>query len=164
MQLFLRHEREIRGYILSMMVQWADADDVLQESCIVMWQKFSEFDPESSFSAWARKIIYFTLQNYRRKQGAHVCFSDEFLERLSARAVERDPTTDARHAFLADCMAKLRPVDRELIERRFEADRTARDLAKSLGRPAKSVYKSLNRVYRSLLACIERAQIQGGRS
>ncbi len=37
MRLYMTHESKIRGYVLCMVNNWADADDILQEAVIVMY-------------------------------------------------------------------------------------------------------------------------------
>ncbi len=39
-RLYMTHESKIRGYVLCMVNNWADADDILQEAAIVMMKKF----------------------------------------------------------------------------------------------------------------------------
>ena len=50
-RLFLRNQKRIAGLIFSLVPQGAEADDVMQETCAVMWRKFGEFAPGSDFGA-----------------------------------------------------------------------------------------------------------------
>ena len=91
----------------------------------------------------------------KRKQRAFQ-FSEALLEQITATAEALQPELEAQFAALADCMAKLGERDRDLLQRRYFPGSTTKDVANSLGRPLKSVYKSLNRIFAALLACIRR--------
>ena len=43
--LFLKNERRLYAYILTLLPRRADADDVLQETSLVLWDKFDETEP-----------------------------------------------------------------------------------------------------------------------
>src|SRR5205085_4163762 len=53
--LFLRHERRLYAYILTLLPHRADADDALQEASLAMWDKFDAAAPPDDFLAWARR-------------------------------------------------------------------------------------------------------------
>src|SRR5207249_11545384 len=54
--LFLQNQRRLYAYILTLLPNRADADDVLQEASLVMWDKFDERAPPSDFTAWGCRI------------------------------------------------------------------------------------------------------------
>jgi RNA polymerase sigma-70 factor, ECF subfamily len=78
------------------------------------------------------------------------------LELIAAQAATPDDVADVPLAALTDCVQKLSPADRHLIRRSYADDASGRQLAEELDRPLNSIYKSLGRVRRSLLDCIER--------
>jgi len=42
---FAKHEPDLRRFIRSLLPTWIDADDVLQQTAIVIWRKFDQYDP-----------------------------------------------------------------------------------------------------------------------
>ena len=54
--LFQQHERQIYGYILSLVPNIASADDISQNTSLRLWERFDQFDPNKDFGAWARAI------------------------------------------------------------------------------------------------------------
>ncbi len=161
-RLLLANERRIHTYIMSMLTNWADADDVLQEVSIVLWRKFDEFKPGTDFGAWASRTAYYTTLNFLQKKKRNpILFSHEFIEQVAEKASTIGDDLEARHAALAECIAKLSRRDRDLINRRYQGDATTKDVAESLGRPVKAVYKSLNRIYATLFECVERRLARG---
>ena len=152
---FAQHERQVYTFILSLLGDTVAADDVFQETCVVLWDKFADFRPGTNFGAWARKIAYHKVLNYRQQRARQLPLAtDEFLERVSASFETRVDTADARLKALQCCVRKLSESDRELIRLRYEGDTTARNVARQTGRPENTVYKALSRVRRALLNCI----------
>ena len=87
LQLFVRHQARIKGFIVSLMPDFAAADDVLQETFLVVQRKAVEFDATSNFIAWAFQIARFQVMKAQaQQQRAAERFSDEVLEALAASA------------------------------------------------------------------------------
>lgn len=92
-QLFARHERNLRAFIRSMGLDWFAVDDVVQTISLVMWRKWDQFDPDTDFMQWARVIARFEVLKFRRKMARdrHV-FRDDVMEWLADAAEELDPS------------------------------------------------------------------------
>lgn len=157
-QLLLTHQRRIQGYIVTMLANWADAEEVFQETSLVLWEKFDEFTPGTNFGAWACRIAHFqTLKFLQRPGKGQLQFSTDFLERVAEQAERRADELTARQEALAACVEKLSDSDRQLVVGRFQPETTTAALADSAGRSVKAVYKALNRIYDRLFHCVERA-------
>src|SRR5438094_5161251 len=88
LRLFLQNERRLYAYILTLLPHRADADDVLQEASLVMWDKFDEQHPPNDFTAWGCRIAYFkVLDFYKKRQRSRVRFSQVILERIAETAI-----------------------------------------------------------------------------
>lgn len=162
-QLFTHHQRRLFLYILSQVPNPIEAEEVQQETNVVIWSKFAQFRPGTNFLAWVSQIANFEVMKHRsRKKRDRMQFSDEFLETVSRDALERSDELEDRRNALVECLEKLRPRDRELIEQRYAPGEKGKHLAEQIGRPANSVYQSLGRIRRSLLECIQRRLSTGG--
>ena len=64
--------------------------------------------------------------------------------------------TGERTGALDECFDELRVEDRELIAERYAPGMTGVKLAANVGRPVDSVYKSLGRIRRTLMECVNR--------
>jgi RNA polymerase sigma-70 factor (ECF subfamily) len=157
LQLFLGFERRIHAFIFTLVPVWSDADDILQETSIVLWSKFDAFRPGSDFLAWALSVARFQVLNHRKKQRSSLArLSNQCVEALADQLMtQRDEVSDQRRA-LADCLAKLKADDRELIQLRYLEGATTQDVADQVGRSLKAVYKALNRIHMQLLLCMRR--------
>jgi RNA polymerase sigma-70 factor, ECF subfamily len=160
LRLFLQNERRLYAYILTLLPNRADADDVLQEASLVMWDKFDEHTPPDDFAAWGCRIAYFkVLDFYKKCQRSRVKFSQAMLERVAETAIEQTGVLqlDARRDALAGCIEKLSARDRDLLSRRFTPGATTQSTSEQVGRSVDAVYKALARVRQALFECVQRA-------
>jgi RNA polymerase sigma-70 factor (ECF subfamily) len=160
LRLFLENERRLYAYILTLLANRADADDVLQEASLVMWDKFDDRHPPEDFTAWGCRIAYFkVLDFYKKSQRSRVQFSQPLLERLAETAVEQAASLqlEDRRQALADCIQKLSPRDRDLLARRLTRGATTQSTAAAVGRSADAVYKALAKIRQALFDCVTRS-------
>jgi RNA polymerase sigma-70 factor (ECF subfamily) len=155
--LFAQHQRRLYLYIVSMLPDPAAAEEVLQETNIVVWRKFDQFQPASDFRAWVFRIAYFEVRKYLERQRRHgVSFSPELLDELTAEHERQESAQEARREALPGCMDKLPAADRELIQRVYGQGIEVPALAEQTGRHSTSIYRSLRRIRQLLLDCVER--------
>lgn len=156
-ELFTRHQRSLFLYILSQVPLAADAEEILQETNIVILQKFSQFTPGTSFFAWTSQIARFEVLRHREKQaGERRLFSNDFIDMIAAESESTPEEVETRRRILQSCLRKLRRDDRELIQQRYATGQTGKRLAELLGRPANSVYQSIGRIRHMLQECVQR--------
>lgn len=152
-----RYQRRLFLHILAQVPYPVDADEILQETSIIAWDKFQQFRPGTNFLAWVSQIATFEIMKYRsRRRRERLQFSEEFLEAVAQESIAREDTLEARRAALVHCIQKLRERDRQLIQQRYSPGESGKGLAETVGRPANSVYQSLGRIRRTLLECINR--------
>lgn len=157
LQDFLKYERRIYAFIFALVASWTDADDLLQETSLILWSKFDDFRQGSDFLAWALSIARFQVLNYRKRQrssGARL--SHACVEALADQIISRAEETSDRRKALADCLTQLKARDRELIQLRYKQNATTQSVADTVGRSLKAVYKALNRIHMQLLFCVRR--------
>jgi RNA polymerase sigma-70 factor (ECF subfamily) len=135
--LFLQNERRLYAYILSLLPHRADADDLLQDVSLVMWDKFDAEHPPTDFIAWGCRIAYFKTLDFRKKrQRSRVRFSQAMLERIAESGVEQAVALqlDERREALYACIDKLSTRDRDLLKQRFAEGATTASTAGQVGR------------------------------
>lgn len=167
LRLFLQNQRGLYAYVLTLLPHRADADDVLQETSLVLWDKFDADGPPTDFLAWARRIAYHkVLDFYKKAQRAQARLSRVFVERLAESAAgESDMARlDERRAALAACIEKLAPRDRDLLNRRFADGATTASTSQQLGRSVDAVYKALAKLRQSLFDCVQKSLARQGQS
>lgn len=163
--LLQREHSALFGYIHSLVRDFHDADDLFQQTALVLWRKFAEFDRSRSFLSWACGVARFEVSNFLRTRGrSRLYFSDE-LNLLLIDAQDRcRGDGDARRAALAGCMDRLREQDRQLVLDCYgENEARVAQIASQWGRSAQSVHNSLRRIRRALFSCVERKLSQAAR-
>ena len=113
-------QRGLYAYILQMLPNRADADDVLQRANLVMWTKREELVEGSNFVAWAARIAYFEVLTWRKQAARNrLCFDDLLVERLSREAADDAGWMGTFVPMLRRCMDQLSQPDRELLEMQY---------------------------------------------
>lgn len=162
-RLLTDHSRHIFGLIFAIVHSMADAEDVFQQVCIALWERFDRFERGTDFAAWASSIAKSRALNFLRDQRRdRVHFSSELCDYLAAEQSEPSANYESRMRALDYCIHKLSLRDRQTIEKCYQHGVTIKQAAESLGRPLGSVYDSLVRIRRALWTCIENALAEQG--
>jgi RNA polymerase sigma-70 factor (ECF subfamily) len=158
-----RHQSQLFGYIYSLVRDLDDADDLLQQTSLVLWDKFDQFDPSRSFVGWACGVARYEVLNFlRARTRQRLYFSDELnLALIEAQESLEEERLEERRDALAGCMKKLRERDKELLEACYGRSIGIRDVALARGRSPQSVHNSLRRIRRALFECVRRSIAQG---
>lgn len=159
---FLRHysgcESQLRAYLMALLGNWSDVEDVFQETTLALWRSFDDFVPGTSFMTWAKQIAFHRVLQFRvSKQRRGVPCSEAFLNAVQQTIVSQSDQLDSRLRALTDCVAKLAEADRKLVAMRYESNRSIKEVAVQMGRPANTLYKALERIRHALVVCVEKA-------
>jgi RNA polymerase sigma-70 factor, ECF subfamily len=155
MALMTRHQRQIFAYIYALVPNRYDAEDLLQETSVVICEKFHEFEEGTDFVAWACQIAYWRVRYSRQKYArSKVVFNQEIVDAIAHSAVEMIEELDDRHVALATCLQKLPQRDRELLIVRYEPGSGVEEAARRSGRTLQTAYKALARLRKLLLDCV----------
>ena len=68
MALYSGHQRRLYLYVMTLLPASVDAEDVLQETNLVLWRKFDQYLPGTNFFAWACQITRYEVLKYRERQ------------------------------------------------------------------------------------------------
>jgi len=162
LELYSHNYPRLQFYLMTLLPTGDDAADVLQETSLVLWRKFSTYETGTNFFAWACKIARLQAMKHRERRGKSlVAFDATLMELLADEAAEERWAPSGLLPDLRMCLERLSPRDRQLIQKRYEPDVTVAHLAAEIGRTANSLSKSLGRIRRTLLRCIEHRQLAG---
>lgn len=158
LSLFLRSEREVFRYVAALVPNVADAEDIVQQTALVLWEKFDAYDPSQPFTPWAcRFALNKTRQWLERRQRWRALLEKGLAEELARRREELQPELDARLRHLEGCLGKLPAEQFSLIEGYYYRREEIETLAAQSGRTVAATYKVLQRVRLALQNCIENA-------
>ena len=155
-RLLLQNQKRLAGLIFSLVPRGTDADDVMQETCAVMWRKFGEFQPGTDFGAWALRIARFQVMSYyARQKRAQARLSDETIEAIADTLAEARWESSDRAEALRSCVGQLKEREFDLVQRRYHAGENVDEIAAHLGSTVHAVYKALARLHVRLHACVD---------
>lgn len=162
MALFLRHQEDLRAFVGSVVRDRETVDDVIQETSIVLWRKFADYDPARSFGAWARGIAALEIRKHRDRVGrVPVLLSPEAIAALSVAWDEEAEPPPPRLTALQRCLEHLDGSARALLEWRYRDGLELVDVAERSGRGQEAVGKSLQRLRTALAECVRRQLAAG---
>lgn len=154
---------KIHSFILSLVPNRTDAEDILQASITYMWEHFNDFKQGTSFLSWAFTISKFQVLTHRKKkQRSIVHFSEEALELIESENRKMSHEIDIRLEMLNKCMKKLHHKDQTFIKERFEKKKSVLSLAKEFEMSVNVAYKRLAHIKTILLICIHKAMDSRG--
>lgn len=168
MTLLVRLERRLRAFVATLLGRFEDIDEIVQNACLVAWQKLDTFSyrsvsPDEEFLRWLCTIARYELLSLRRQRGPSIVFFDEeLLGKLADMRVEQAEYFESRQRALKKCLQRLSSSDREMICNRYGGGLSVQSLASARGRSLDGIYKSLGRIRSALMSCIDRNLRQEG--
>lgn len=154
-------QTRLYAYVLTLLADVQAAEDVLQETNLVLFRKAAEFTEGTDFDAWAFRtarnqcLAYWTLRGRDRLVLAdHVLFASVSPNPLS------QPEFDRRREALGECLQRLPANQRDLVRARYAPDGSVSGLAKAAGRTEAAISQSLYRIRTALGRCVQ-ARLSG---
>ncbi len=155
---YTRSQRHLHAFIQTMIWHAVDADDVLQETNLVLWRKAGDYDDTRPFLPWAMRIAQLQAMAWLKgRSRAKRQLSTEVLEAIASEAVAEADELEPRRRALAGCLQRLPSEHRALVASRYQPDGCVNDLAAARGSTPKAVSEMLRRIRIALLGCIERS-------
>jgi RNA polymerase sigma-70 factor (ECF subfamily) len=154
---FVAHERLLTGYLLAATGDLHEAEDLLQEVSVALWEGFDRYDEARPFHSWALGVARHKILDWRDRKGRrNRVLSMEILESVEQAQVDEAALLSERRPLLQKCLESLPAHLRELVELRYgdglQLDQVASRLKRSVG----AVQMTFVRVRRALRDCVER--------
>lgn len=164
-RLYNAAQKRIYAYLLMLVHNHNDAEDLLQETASILWERFNDFDKTGSFAAWSVGIARNKALDFlKSKRTSRPLFDDEFYASISTLAECESENTDQRLRALRDCIKKMPLQNQNLIHLRFEKGITVKKISQISEYSADAVYKKMSRIYTALHHCINRTLVQWGQA
>jgi RNA polymerase sigma-70 factor, ECF subfamily len=154
-ELLARYQNRLYRYLLRLVREPAEAEDLFQQTWLRVVQKIRAFDPSRNFDAWlftlARNLAIDHLRRIR-PQSLDEPVSGEppaecRIERLvSTESLPFDRALAAeRRSRVAEAMERLPAIYREVLALRFEEEMKVEEIAQVIGAPLSTVKTRLRR-------------------
>lgn len=157
LRLFTANEPAIRAFVRGLVPARADADDILQEVAIVLWNKFDMFHVDGDFRTWAYGIARFKVLSWIRDQKRNrLMLATDVVELIAVDSHRIDGTLQRQRELLEQCFEKVSPRDRELLSQAYQPHVIIQEVAESSGRTVAGFYQWLYRMRQLLQECVHR--------
>ena len=154
-------QRRLYGYILTLIPNPQAAEEILQQTNVVIWEKSIEIAAVENFSAWASKIAYFQTLAYLKKiKRDRMHFDNELIGEIATAVIERQTLLDDRVEALRGCLRTLSEKDRDLIRRRYESGASLDGISEAVSRTRGAIKQALYRIRGALMQCIEQTLVR----
>jgi RNA polymerase sigma-70 factor (ECF subfamily) len=164
-RLLAQNQRRLFVYVHTLVPNHADAEEVLQNTNLVLWREFDTFELGTNFAAWACRVALNQVLAWRKKrQRDRLQFSDDFLSAIAHETEDAAGALEDQTRALAGCLAKLPPDQRELIRLRYTEEGSIEAVAKRAQRTVEATYRALSRVRHTLHECVTRTLARENRA
>ncbi|MDR3720910.1 MAG: sigma-70 family RNA polymerase sigma factor [Candidatus Acidoferrales bacterium] len=162
--LMARYQNRIYRYLLRLVRQPADADDLFQQTWLRVAEKIRSFDTSRNFDAWlftlARNLAFDHLRR-TRPRSLDEPVGDSPEDTMVSRLASGDPgpfellLATERASRLAGALENLPVTYREVLTLRFEEEMKLEEIALVLAAPLSTVKSRLRRSLEQLREMLE---------
>jgi RNA polymerase sigma-70 factor (ECF subfamily) len=156
MRLWTESQQAVVNYIHATVRDPAAAKDLAQETALVLFRRFAEYDGERPFLAWALGVAQFQVRGFHRDAARSlVCFDTELLDRFTELWAETAAAASARSSALEICLKRLPARPQQMLRLRYFEELNSQEIARRLGSKSAAVRVTLQRIREQLRACVE---------
>jgi RNA polymerase sigma-70 factor (ECF subfamily) len=154
---------DIYASALAIVGNGTDADDIIQEVCVVLWKRYDDFEQGTNFTKWACSVAFNVAKAFvrqRRRQRGYG-LSDHALARVAQIQNAGSELLEMQREVLQRCIEKLPDEDREFLFDCYRHSSTLAKFARGIGMSLNTVYSKVKRLRRRLLECVRRTIRRG---
>jgi RNA polymerase sigma-70 factor, ECF subfamily len=152
---FLSAESALRGYLLAHLRNFDIAEDALQQTALVLWEKFDHYDPSRPFLAWALGVARLeVLQAKKRKPMGRSLLDGDLDELIVGEYSRLESDLSVRRQALRSCLERLPASMSGVVRLRYEGGSTLDQIARAMGKSLAAVKVILYRARVSLQDCV----------
>ena len=169
--LIARYQNRLYRYLLRLVREPAEAEDLFQQSWLRVMQKIQSYDPRRSFDSWLFTVARnLALDHLRRvhprsldEPALRGSDSESLADRLPSREIlPLDRLLESeRSGMLATALSDLPASYREVLSLRFEEELKLDEIAEILGAPLSTVKTRLRRSLEQLRNKLDIYGLQG---
>jgi RNA polymerase sigma-70 factor (ECF subfamily) len=154
----VRCYRHIYRYIVALVSDRDDAEEVFQETCLTVLRKWQEYDPSRPIMPWACGIALNNVRAFcRRSRRRGASLSEAAIAAVSEAQYRLSARTDRGLQELRDCLKKLSPQQRALLKKCYQERGAIKAIAAANQLDPNVLYKQLERIRRTLFECIKQS-------
>jgi len=159
--LLARHDISIRRFVRSILPGRDGVDDVVQETALECWKKFSDFEPgsqesaEEEFIRWACVIARYKALSWQRDRSRdRLVFRESVVECLARESMKALSREEEERLAIETCLNKMAPEQRRLVLSVHSPGESIAMIAAETGQEARRLYSKVNALRSQLLDCV----------
>ncbi|WP_411847255.1 sigma-70 family RNA polymerase sigma factor [Roseibacillus persicicus] len=151
-------QSRLKSYLFASVGNRSDADDILQETNLVLWRKRSDFQDGTSFWAWSQRVAFFQLMAFRKRRSQNrLILDDDVVHLMAAEAPDTlSHEKEPQEKRLRSCLAALPERQRHLVEGHYFERKSLKTLAKNFATTVPAVGQALYRARHNLQLCLQK--------
>ena len=155
--LLVPNQTRIQAFILTLVPNVTDAEDIYQEAISMMWDKIETFEMGTDFVAWAVTIAKFKVLEFRAKQKkSKLQFTDKIYESLESSAASKKHAVQERLDVLKKCIRELSEREKDLLKMRYELDLSFQKISLRIGKTTPAIHRTIAIIHSKLALCARR--------
>jgi RNA polymerase sigma-70 factor, ECF subfamily len=154
-QHFMMHQQALLAYLLSIVPNLQDAQDILQDAFLVVSRKADTWTEGTNFLAWGCAIVRYEALHYARSSKKRMMPLDEEVMELLHNEAPPPDNLETQIERLKECLKRLSPRARELIMLRYHNAQLPDQIAANVNWSVNAVRVALTRGRQALRECIE---------
>ena len=156
-------QQRLFGFLFKRLADREQAREVLQRTNLVLCRKAADFELGTNFKAWAMTVANYEVMAFRKTQvRERLVFTDEVFAMIAPEDDEKSPDQSVRQVHLSHCLQGMSLQNRELLDWRYQGERTLDKIAEEIGSTIGAVKVKLHRLRRQLLGCIQNRMQEDG--
>ena len=161
--MFARHHVRVYRFVLRLVGNPTTAEDLISEVFLDVWRQADRFEGRSAVSTWLLAIARFKALSALRKK------PDEELDEETAESIE--DTSDNpevslekkdKSVVLRQCLEKLSPEHREIIDLVYYHEKSVEEVAEIVGIPENTVKTRMFYARKKLAELLQAAGVERG--
>jgi RNA polymerase sigma-70 factor (ECF subfamily) len=161
--LFARHHVRVYRFVLRLVGNPTVAEDLISEVFLDVWRQADRFEGRSAVSTWMLAIARFKALSALRKK------PDEELDEETAETIEDTADTPEvalekkdKSAVLRQCLDKLSPEHKEIIDLVYYHEKSVEEVAEIVGIPENTVKTRMFYARKKLAELLKAAGVERG--
>jgi RNA polymerase sigma-70 factor len=153
------HQAKLRGFAARYLDDPNDVYDIVQDAFVDAYRHLDRFDLNRQFGPWLRAICKNRILNFFRSRRVRRDVNLQLLDDAIVEQIKSDDGIDEnfldRIEALRHCVSQLKPAQRELIELRYHARVSVKELAETMNQSAAALSMQLMRMRHALKRCMQ---------
>jgi RNA polymerase sigma-70 factor (ECF subfamily) len=161
--LFARHHVRVYRFVLRLVGNPTTAEDLISEVFLDVWRQADRFEGRSAVSTWMLAIARFKALSALRKK------PEEELDEETAETIEDTADTPEvalekkdKSAILRQCLEKLSPEHKEIIDLVYYHEKSVEEVAEIVGIPENTVKTRMFYARKKLAELLQAAGVERG--